>query len=256
MYYDTEMSLIHDEEVNTSSHNEANNAPHMNIPTDMIQMNDSLMVSTVTDDAIPQTETSTAAENDQLASLSEVDEEENQDEASQGLVDEGENQDEASQRLEHNMEPTMDTSQDENNHNDEQQNNIEQMPADTTVDTPLDNEINAKYGTRTTRWNLRQQKQRTYDHKYDEKAEIYVAQAPEATMASPQMPIRRGLKLFGSAGISAVKAELQQLHDLKVMEAKLLTTTQKREALGYLMFLKRKCNGRIKARGCADGRPQ
>ena len=75
-------------------------------------------------------------------------------------------------------------------------------------------------------------------------------------MATPQMPIRRGLKLFRSAGISAVKAELQQLHDLKVMEAKPLTTTQKREALGYLMFLKRKRNGKIKARGRADGQPQ
>ena len=75
-------------------------------------------------------------------------------------------------------------------------------------------------------------------------------------MAMPQMPIRRGLKLFGSQGISAVKAELQQLHDLKVMEAKLLTTTQRREALGYLMSLKRKRSRKIKARGCADGRPQ
>ena len=78
----------------------------------------------------------------------------------------------------------------------------------------------------------------------------------EATLATPQMPIRRGLKLFGPEGISAAKAELQQLHDLKVMEAKLLTTTQKREVLGYLMFLKGKRNGKIKARGCADGRPQ
>ena len=70
------------------------------------------------------------------------------------------------------------------------------------------------------------------------------------------MPIRQGLKLFGSQGISAVKAELQQLHNLKVMEAKPLTTTQKRKALGYLMFLKRKRSGKVKARGCADGRPQ
>ena len=57
-------------------------------------------------------------------------------------------------------------------------------------------------------------------------------------MATPQVPIRRGLKLFGSQGMKAVKAELQQLHDLKVMAAKPLTTAQKREALGYLMFLK------------------
>ena len=42
----------------------------------------------------------------------------------------------------------------------------------------------------------------------------------------------------------------------KVMEAKPLTTMQKREALGYLMFLKRKRSGKIKARGFADGRPQ
>ena len=75
-------------------------------------------------------------------------------------------------------------------------------------------------------------------------------------MATPQMPIRRGLKMFGSQGVSAVKAELQQLHDLKVMEAKPLTTTQRWEALGYLMFLKRKRSGKIKARGCADGQPQ
>ena len=75
----------------------------------------------------------------------------------------------------------------------------------------------------------------------------------EATLATPQMPIRRGLKLCEPEGISAVKAELHQLHDLKVMEAKPLTTTQKREALGYLMFLKRKRNGKIKARGSADG---
>ena len=78
----------------------------------------------------------------------------------------------------------------------------------------------------------------------------------EATLATPQMPIRHGLKLFGPGGISAVKAELRQLHDLKVMEAKPLTTTQKQEALGYLMFLKCKRNGKIKARGCADGQPQ
>ena len=143
MYYDTEVSMIPDEEANTSSYNEeTNNAPHRNIPTDMIQMNDSLTVSTVTDDAITQAETPTAAENNQLASLSEIDEEENQDEASQSL--------------EHNMELTTDSSQDEHKHSDEQQNSIEQTPTDTNVGTPLDNEMNTKYGTRTTRWNLRQ----------------------------------------------------------------------------------------------------
>ena len=37
------------------------------------------------------------------------------------------------------------------------------------------------------------------------------------------------------------------------MAAKPLTVAQKREALGYLMFLKRKRSRKIKARGCADG---
>ena len=75
-------------------------------------------------------------------------------------------------------------------------------------------------------------------------------------MMSPRTIIMGQLLDYQSQGISAVKAELQQLHDLKVMEAMPLTTTQKWEALGYLMFLKRKCSGEIKARGCADGRPQ
>ena len=80
-----------------------------------------------------------------------------------------------------------------------------------------------------------------------------MAQTQEATLDTPQVPIRRGLKLFGSQGMKAVKAELQQLHDLKVMAAKPLIAAQKHEALGYLMFLKRKRSGKIKARGCADG---
>ena len=38
--------------------------------------------------------------------------------------------------------------------------------------------------------------------------------------------------------------------------AKELTPEQRKKALGYLMFLKRKRTGKVKARGCADGRPQ
>ena len=144
MYYDTEESMIPDEEANTSTHNEeVNNAPHRNIPTDMIQMNDSLMVSTVTDDVTTQMETPTATENNQLTLLSEADEHED------------ENQDETSQSLEHNMESTANASPDENNHNDEQQNNREPVTA-SGVNTSLDEEMDAKYGSRTTRWNLRQ----------------------------------------------------------------------------------------------------
>ena len=129
MYYDTEVSLAPEENTDTSAHiEETNNAPHSNIPTNMIQLNDSVTVSTVTDDVT----TPTGTENNQLALLPDIAEEENQDETIQNL--------------DHNMELTMNTSHDESNHNDEQK-NIEEAPVDTIVDTTLDGEMNAKYGS-------------------------------------------------------------------------------------------------------------
>ena len=238
LYYDQETSLTRMVDTNTSTDTEENNdIPYSDMPTDMIQLDDSVRVSTVAYDVT----TPTGTENNQVIPLSDIAEEDYQNKTIQNLDD--------------NMEIPMNTSHDENNQNDEQQNTA-QAPVENIVDTTLDDQMNTKYGTQTTKWNLRERKQQTYDHKYDEHAEIYVAQLSEATLATPQMPIRHGLKLFRSEGISAVKAELQQLHDLKVMEAKPLTATQKREALGYLIFLKRKHNGKIKATGCADGRPQ
>ena len=50
-----------------------------------------------------------------------------------------------------------------------------------------------------------------------------------------------------------------QLHDHDVMKPihkNCLTTEQRREALAYLMFLKRKRCGKIKGRGCADSHKQ
>ena len=83
--------------------------------------------------------------------------------------------------------------------------------------------------------------------------------AVEETLATPQMSMKRGLEIFGDQGVQAVRSEMQQLHDRKVMDprpSKELTREQKKEALAYLMFLKRKRCGKIKARGCADGRKQ
>ena len=49
LYYDTEASLVHLENIDTSANiEENNNVPHSDIPTDMIQLNDSVTVSTVT----------------------------------------------------------------------------------------------------------------------------------------------------------------------------------------------------------------
>ena len=242
LYYDQELSVTQMVNNDTATDiNKNNDNPHNDMPTDVMDMNDAATVSTMTNELT----TPTGPGNNQVIPLSDVVEENDKNE---------DNQDDRL-CLEEDIETPINTSYDESNQKDEQQ-NIAPVPTEDTVDKTMDDKMDAKYGARSTRWNLRQRKQRTYDHKYDEHAEIYVTQSSEATQATPQVPICRGLKLFGSQGISTVKAELQQLHDLKVMEAKPLTTTQKWEALGYLMFLKRKRSGKIKARGCADGRPQ
>ena len=70
------------------------------------------------------------------------------------------------------------------------------------------------------------------------------------------MSMKKGLKVFREPGYAAVKKEKQQLHDRKVMQPinrKDLSPSQKKEALGYLMLLKKKRCGTIKGCGCADG---
>jgi len=73
------------------------------------------------------------------------------------------------------------------------------------------------------------------------------------------MSAKKGLKIFGEPGAEAIVAELQQVHYRKVIRpvfGHTLTREQKKAALHYLMYLKQKRCGRIKARGCADGRKQ
>ena len=74
-----------------------------------------------------------------------------------------------------------------------------------------------------------------------------------------QYYLNKGLKAFGNEGKSAVINELNQLHVIKAMKSiqkTSLTSEQKHWSLQYLMFLKQKRSGEIKARGCADGRKQ
>ena len=75
-----------------------------------------------------------------------------------------------------------------------------------------------------------------------------------------QMLLKKGLKYFGKSGADAVMiAKMRQLNYLNVIkpvEKKSLTHEQKQCALSYLMYLKQKQCGRIKARGCADGQKQ
>jgi len=81
----------------------------------------------------------------------------------------------------------------------------------------------------------------------------------DATKATKQYGIKKGLELFGNDGVGAVLKELKQIHSRKVMEPVLpseLPPDIWAKALPYLMFLKRKRCGKVKGRGCADGRRQ
>ena len=126
------------------------------------------------------------------------------------------------------------------------------------------------------RYNLRPNRERSYAHRYGHsfacidtlkggrydgilRDGVLFLVASEVNQATPQMPMKKGIKLFGNKGVAAVKVEIQQLHDRGVLRAVHktdLSWNEVQQALGYLMFLKRKRCGKIKGRGCADGRKQ
>jgi len=70
-----------------------------------------------------------------------------------------------------------------------------------------------------------------------------------------QVGIKEGLKKFGEEGNNALLKELSQLHQRDALLPKKkedMTYEEIKKALRYLMFLKEKRDGTIKARGCAD----
>jgi hypothetical protein len=82
----------------------------------------------------------------------------------------------------------------------------------------------------------------------------------EASKSTPQYGFNRGLKEFGELGYQATVKELDDnllgMGAVRMLKPSEMNKTIRFEALNYLMFLKRKRCGKIKARGCADGRPQ
>jgi hypothetical protein len=82
----------------------------------------------------------------------------------------------------------------------------------------------------------------------------------EASKSTPQYGFNRGLKEFGTVGYEATVKELDDnllgMGAVKMLKPTEITKNIRYEALNYLMFLKRKRCGKVKARGCADGRPQ
>ena len=96
---------------------------------------------------------------------------------------------------------------------------------------------------------MRQHKKCDYSHLFVETVYEEELHDDESPLATVQMSMKKCIKMFGKDGVAAIKKEMQQLHDHKVMVAKHssdLTPEQKQQALAYLMFLKQKRCGKIK----------
>ena len=114
-------------------------------------------------------------------------------------------------------------------------------------------------------YSLRSRRGRIYNHRYageafvvgDDTGITLALKGDDEVLETPLMSLKAGLRTFGDNGIKAVEKEMRLLHDRDVMKPvhkRSLTPKQRKEALAYLMFLKRKRCGKIKGRGCADGR--
>ena len=112
--------------------------------------------------------------------------------------------------------------------------------------------------------NLCSDQNHNYNHRYVGKDFVIDSVAMTThrmgeVLETPQMSLKAGLRTFGNDSMRAVEKEMHQLYDQGVMipvHKKCLTPEQQKEALAYLMCLKRKCCGKIKGHGCADGQKQ
>jgi hypothetical protein len=87
------------------------------------------------------------------------------------------------------------------NENDETANENDEDEDDETNE--IEQVMNAKYGPRQSKYDLRPRRPRNYSHLH----------ATREGIAMTQHSIKKGIKLFGQAGVDAVSKELQQLHD-------------------------------------------
>jgi Reverse transcriptase (RNA-dependent DNA polymerase) len=113
----------------------------------------------------------------------------------------------------------------------------------------VDELMDVRYGRRLGKYNLRARKPRDYSHLHTTLESIVMT----------QHSVRKGLRIFGEAGVDAVLKELKQLYDREVVRPvgrEDMTDEERDAALQYLMYLKQKRDGTVKGRGCADGRKQ
>ena len=117
------------------------------------------------------------------------------------------------------------------------------------------------------RYNLCGGCNQNYDHRYagedfavdNEVGITMTTKGCSEVLETPQMSLKAGLRTFGDDGMKAVEQEMCQPYDHNMMmpvHKRCLTLEQHKEALVYLMFLKRKHCRKIKGHGCADGRKQ
>jgi hypothetical protein len=82
----------------------------------------------------------------------------------------------------------------------------------------------------------------------------------KASKSTPQYGFNRGMKEFGELGFEATMKDLDDnligMGAVRMLEPNEVNKDVWCEDLSYLMFLKRKRDGTVKARGYADGRPQ
>ena len=78
--------------------------------------------------------------------------------------------------------------------------------------------------------------------------------------STPQYGFNRGMKEFGQKGYDATASELSNnligIDTVDMLDKSHITSDVYMNALSYLIFLKRKRTDLVKARMCADGRPQ
>ena len=106
-------------------------------------------------------------------------------------------------------------------------------------------------------YGLRNRRSRNYNHRYagedfvagDTTGTTLTTKGNDVVLETPQRSLIAGLQIFGDDGMKAVEKEMSQLHDrdmMKPIQKKCLTQEQRKEALAYLMLLKRKRCGKIK----------
>jgi len=124
-------------------------------------------------------------------------------------------------------------------------------------------DMDSRYGPRSGRYHLRNRSKPNYGHLHhilhDKPVRSTDGFYAARHMLFTKHHVRKGLRILGSRGETAVIKELCQLHMRDVLEPQRpeeLTPSEKAAALAYLMFLKEKWTGEIQGRGCADGRKQ